>query len=603
VELLTRVLIVDDSEADRRMIGRLFEKIDGAMRVEEASGAEAALERLRAERFDVAVIDLNMPGRGGIELIEAAGDLLEDAAVFVLTGERDFDSARRALRLRVVDYLLKEPLDTLKESFAPRVEAALERLRLVRENRRLQRELELRLRHLERVYEAMPDALFMLLDGEGRVRELSGPALHLIGGGECGDVVGRPLAEVLGGSIGSLAEAVEDCFRGGGAISNQLFEIGGDANGGRLLLVNLSRIDTSEPSGARDPDPWICCLRDVTPRHQELSDKDRRGFHGVIGRDPKIVEICNLIRRVAPLPSSVLIAGPTGSGKEVIARAIHAESKRASKPFVAVNCTALSREILESELFGHVRGAFTGAVAPRKGRFREANGGTLLLDEIGDTSESFQTKLLRVLESGEIEPVGQDSPIKVDVRILCATNRNLAERVRQGKFREDLFYRINVVSITLPPLAERPGDLPQLIEHFRRELNARFGKSIQFVSSEALRALAGHEWPGNVRELRHALERAFVVAEGPTIALADLPPAVRGADPREVRFTPAGADSHGARPPSSESMETPDDPSDEAARIREALASCGGSVSRTADMLGVHRTTLWRRMREFRIER
>jgi two-component system response regulator HydG len=353
----------------------------------------------------------------------------------------------------------------------------------------------------------------------------------------------------------------------------------------------------------------VLALADVTPEPVKL-DVNNKGYHGIVGKDPGILDMCDLIGRVAPLPTSVMITGPTGSGKEVVARAIHAASDRKSKPFVAVNCTALSREILESELFGHVRGAFTGAVAPRKGRFREADGGTLLLDEIGDTTESFQTKLLRTLESGEIEPVGQDRPIKVNVRILCATNRNLEKLVREGRFREDLYYRINVVHVQVPPLVDRPGDLPLLVEMFRREFNQRFKKSIRLISQDAMRVLARHDWPGNVRELRHVLEHAFVVADGPTITRADLPPALTGAtsarpasravasDAPSPAGSHAGKDQEGDDPPRAGKRGR----DAEIKRIQTTLADCGGSIGEAAKQLEMHRTTLWRKMRQYGIE-
>jgi two-component system response regulator HydG len=262
---------------------------------------------------------------------------------------------------------------------------------------------------------------------------------------------------------------------------------------------------------------------------QELRERYR--FENVVGLSPRMVEVYRLAARAAATDATVLIQGESGTGKELIARAIHYGSSRAEGPFVAVDCTALPEALFESEVFGHERGAFTGAVATRRGLLEVAQGGTVLLDEVGDLSPAVQAKLLRALQEREVRRVGAEDPIAVDLRIISATNRDLARRVAAGEFREDLYYRLSVVTITVPPLRERREDIPVLAQHFVRIYAAKNNRQLEGVADEALRRLEAYSWPGNVRELENVIERAVVLARGGRIELADLPPEIAGATP------------------------------------------------------------------------
>lgn len=250
-------------------------------------------------------------------------------------------------------------------------------------------------------------------------------------------------------------------------------------------------------------------------------------FSRIIGESPEIKRIIAEVKKIADARSNVLLLGDTGTGKELIARAIHFNSSRAERPFIPINCSAIPENLLESELFGHVRGAFTGAVISKKGLFEEAGGGTVFLDEIGDLSTGLQAKLLRVLEDQEIRPVGGIHSTKIDIRFIAATNRDLEAAVREGGFREDLFYRINVISIKLPPLRERKEDIGMLAGHFVRKFSSELGKSINNIDSEAMQLLAGYSWPGNIRELQNIIERAVLLAEGAFITKECLPEGIR----------------------------------------------------------------------------
>lgn len=302
---------------------------------------------------------------------------------------------------------------------------------------------------------------------------------------------------------------------------------------------------------------------------------------GIVGRSPAIVALTDAIARVAPTETTVLITGETGVGKELAARAVHEGSPRRTGPFLPVNCGALSEGLLESELFGHVRGAFTGAVRDRAGVFEAAEGGTLFLDEVGEMSLALQQRLLRVLQEREVTRVGASRAVPVDVRVVAATNRSLKALVAEGRFREDLYYRLAIFPLVVPPLRERVSDIPELVEHGLARLRRRLPRWERLSCSPfAMRVLRAHSWPGNVRELLAALERAALYADDGRIEAQHLPADVRSAldsDPPRYRASP--------------SLD------DERASITAALAHAGGVVTHAAELLGMGRTTLWRKMR------
>ena len=307
------------------------------------------------------------------------------------------------------------------------------------------------------------------------------------------------------------------------------------------------------------------------------------GMESIIGSSPAMEAVFDIVRQAAPSQATVLIQGPSGTGKELVAHAIHQLSPRAAGPFVAVHCAALSPTLLESELFGHERGAFTGAVGQRKGRFELADGGTLFLDEVGEIDPSVQVKLLRVLEDHSFERVGGDETLHADIRVVAAANRDLKRFVAEGKFREDLYYRLCVVDIRMPPLRERAGDIPILAAHFLKTFNEKDGKAFEGFEPEAMEALQRYDWPGNVRELRNAVEKMVVLARGPRIGLGDVPRDI--AQPE----TPAPRDPE--IPPGSVSLADA-----EKAQILAVLDRCAGNRTMAAEKLGISRRTLHRKL-------
>jgi DNA-binding NtrC family response regulator len=326
----------------------------------------------------------------------------------------------------------------------------------------------------------------------------------------------------------------------------------------------------------------------------EVSSNGRSAGPALVGHSPAIIEVMKTLARVAPSQATVLVLGETGTGKELVARTIHHFSERADRRFVAVNCSALAEGLLESELFGHVRGAFTGAGTSRPGLFREADRGTLFLDEIGDISPALQARLLRALQEHEIVPVGSETPVRVDVRVLAATHRDLPELVRQGRFREDLYYRLNVVTLTLPPLRARPQDIPLLIDHFLRELATRHGRGPVAVDPEAQRRLLAYDWPGNIRELQNVLERAMLLAEQDVIGPEHLPPDVRA--PRAA-LAPAPA----AEPAASAPLRSLDEIDRD--HVLRVLGAMRGNRDDTSRVLGISRRTLSRMILRWNLPR
>jgi two-component system, NtrC family, response regulator HydG len=327
---------------------------------------------------------------------------------------------------------------------------------------------------------------------------------------------------------------------------------------------------------------------EVTDLHRRLDQ--RYGFHNLIGNSRGMVAVYNMIRQIAPTRATVLIMGETGTGKGVAAQTIHQNSSRRDAPFVTLNCASLAEGVIESELFGHERGAFTGAIQTHKGRFEIADGGTLFLDEVSEMSLATQAKLLHVIEDREFERVGGTRPIKVDVRLIAATNRDLEQQVKEGKFREDLFFRLNVVTIKLPPLRERKQDIPRLVEAFLREFNIEHEKYITGISRGAMDLLMQYRWPGNVRELKNTIEGMMVLsASGRMLDVSDLPEHIL----RQVELKTPAADIHVRVGMTMEEIEK--------IAIEHTLRSVGYDKQKAAEILGIGLRTLYRKQKRYQL--
>ncbi|PWE18644.1 sigma-54-dependent Fis family transcriptional regulator [Marinicauda salina] len=361
-------------------------------------------------------------------------------------------------------------------------------------------------------------------------------------------------------------------------------------------------------------------VRDLSGEVSRLkrAQSGQLGFKDMVAEAPAMRQVARLGERAARSSIPILITGESGVGKELVARSIMAASDRAGRPFVAVNCGAIPQNLVESTLFGHEKGAFTGAVAKHMGKFQEADGGTLFLDEIGELPLDMQVKLLRALQEGEVDPVGSKKSVKVDVRIISATNRDLAEQVKQGEFREDLFYRLNVFPIEVPPLRERRDDIPALVRHFIARFNAQEGKSVLDATGETMDLLAGHEWKGNVRQLENAVFRAVVLCDGDYLTPEDFPQ-ISGLTPGLKDDAPADAAKSAPAAPEADAEPAdgaeigPIDITDPGGHIRSledierdliafAIETYSGRMAEVARRLGVGRSTLYRKVREYHLD-
>ncbi len=391
---------------------------------------------------------------------------------------------------------------------------------------------------------------------------------------------------ILGKAKSEMPEAEVILMTGHGSIPSAVTAMQRGAFNYLLKPLDIGQLRTVTEKAAES----TTLRRTNLELHRRLDEKF--GFEGVIGDSPQMRDVIQRLQRIAPTAASVLIQGDTGTGKELVAQAIHQNSPRKNKPFVALNCAALSENILESELFGHIKGAFTDASADRVGKFEYAHGGTLFLDEVGDMPMATQIKLLRVLENGEITRVGSNDPVKVNVRILSATNRNLEESIEAGAFRRDLYHRLKVVTVRLPSLAERSADIPVLIDHFIKVFSKQHDKQIKGVSSMARRRLLAYPWPGNVRQLRNVVESMVVVDYDGLLDLDDLPEELveRG----EVSSSEPACNSLAA---------LVGKPLEEIERlfIAETLRVTGGNREEAAGMLGIGERTLYRKIKEYQL--
>jgi PAS domain S-box-containing protein len=421
----------------------------------------------------------------------------------------------------------------------------------------------------------------LALDSELRILTMN-PAAETILGREREELAGLPVCELFG-DPSCPRDVLAETLRSGAAIIDfqTTINLAGGQRGDVLLRsVPLRRADGSDLGVA-------LVLGDVT-EVTDLRKRMERAFRlgDLVGRDRKMRELFALIKDVGDSMATVLILGESGTGKELVARAVHEASGRSGGPFVQVNCSALSETLLESELFGHVRGAYTGAAGDRRGRFEEADSGTIFLDEIGDVSPVVQVKLLRVLQERTIERVGDSRPIPVDVRIVSATNRDLDMLLASGRLREDFYYRIKVVSLNIPPLRDRREDIPLLVSHILGSIARREGLVVPPpVSGEAMAVLMRHRWPGNVRELENALEHALVLSHGRPVLASHLPPELSGAE----AVAQGGLRSVTLHSPAEKEL------------LAEALARSGWNRTRAARRLGIDRSTLWRKIREYNL--
>jgi len=561
-----RILVVDDEESIRYTF-RLFLSEEGYT-VSVAADCDAGIALMREQDFDLIFADIILPGRSGIDLLKEAREILPNALVIMITGAPSVETAAESLRIGAFDYIIK-PIrqDTLLKA----VNIAIKH-KTVREERE-----QCRL-NFEAIFRSVNDGI-ITVDGNMTVGEIN-DAARKICQFQGKAVSGKPLGDLLDRCEGNCIGALDEALKARKPVALRFVEC--RPAQGKQQVVSI----TSSPLlGAKGRVTGaVMVVRDETRLVSlERRLQERQQIDSIVGRSESIEKVRAMIRDLADIQSTVLILGESGTGKELVVNALHYCGDRRQGPLVKVNCAALSENLLESELFGHVAGAFTGAVRERIGRFQRADGGTIFLDEIGEISQRMQLRLLRVIENMEFERVGDATPIKVDVRLVAATNRDLQERVARGEFREDLYYRLKVVQIPVPPLRERRDDIPLLVEHFRRNFNRKFTKEIKGISSEVERMFLHYPWNGNVRELENLLEHSFVRCRQSVITAENLPPDF-------LRYFESHA------------LSNDWNPEDEAGAIREALAQAGGNKTEAARLLGMSRRTIYRKLEKLGIE-
>jgi len=560
-----RILIVDDEESIRYTFEAFL--LDEGYIVSTARNFDEAISMVGEAEFDLIITDIILGGKTGIDFMREIKGRNMTTPVVMITGDPSIDTASEAVRLGAFDYIPKP----VNQSALLRVTKTALRHKAVNAEKERYRQ------NLEAIFRSVKDAI-ITVDSGLRIVELNRAAEDLFG--ITRDQIGSDFSLLPSpccqSSMGALNETIQkrkpverariECQHRDGSFhvftftTSPLLDHQGLFSGAVVVIKDETRIADLE--------------RDLRQRLQ---------FHNIIGKNIRMQEIYSLIETVADLQSTVLITGESGTGKELVAEAIHFKGNRGSRQLVKVNCSALSENLLESELFGHVKGAFTGAVKDKIGRFQRADGGTIFLDEIGDISQKTQLQLLRVLQNMEFERVGDSSPLRVDVRVIAATNKDLAARVKSGEFREDLYYRLKVMEMHLPPLRERTDDIPFLLEHLIAKYNKKLSRNISDISEEVEKILMEYSWPGNIRELEHTIEHSFILCRQNIVTVEYLPRNIR-------EYSLAGV----AGEPHTEE--------DEKMKILKALEKSGWNKSRTARLLDMDRKTLYRKLLKHNID-
>lgn len=560
-----RILCIDDEESIRLTFSSFLG--DEGYLVDTAGSADEALEKLESGHYDLIFLDILLGQHSGINVLRVIRKRKLQTPVIMVTGAPEVDTAADAVRLGAFDYI---PKPVRQETLVRLAKLALTHQELLTQKNRYQA-------HLEAIFRSMRDGL-LTVDPQMRLVEINAAAKQMLG------IAGESIGEVfdlLDGTDGHCSELIRETLESGKACESYRCECSAAKTGGiQVLTLNTAPLQT--PAGEQTG--VVLLLHDETHTVSLERDLQKRNQpHNMTGQCEAMQRLYRMIHSLASVDTTVLITGESGTGKELVAEALHTMGDRCKKPLVKFNCAALSETLLESELFGHVKGAFTGAIKDKIGRFQKADGGTIFLDEIGDISPAMQVRLLRVLQDKTIEKVGDSTPVKVNVRIVTATNKDLLEKVSIGEFREDLYFRLNVMNLRLPPLRERSDDLNLLVQHFIQLFNSRFGKQIRGISDGVSRIFGAYSWPGNVRELQHAIEHAFVLCQDNLITTEHLSPEL--------------AQHSGSPSLSNPSTQFRDDRQS----IIDALQQAGGNKTRAAELLGMSRRTIYRKIEEYGI--
>ncbi|MEN8263281.1 MAG: sigma 54-interacting transcriptional regulator [Nitrospirota bacterium] len=558
-----KILIIEDEKDLRDAYSAILENEGYDISV--AEDFESALERMNDNTISLVFTDIMLGGRTGVDVLREIKQRAAACPVVLITGVPTVKTAAEAVRLGAFDYIPK-PVDP--ETLIRTASAALR-------FKELQDKYDTSRKNLEAIFKSVRDGI-IAVDANLTIVEVNDAIKETCGINK--DAIGKPVEPFLEKCSKECINVIKTTIKEKRPVEAYYVTCRHtDRPYQTIGITSYPFITVPEVvSGA------VMVIRDETRiLHLERELKDRRQYHKIVGSNSKMQEIYSLIEDLTNVDTTVLISGETGTGKELIAEALHYTGMRRERPMVSVNCAALSENLLDSELFGHVKGAFTGAVKDKPGRFEMAEGGTIFLDEIGDISPSLQTKLLRVLQDKKVERVGDTLSREIDVRIVSATNQDLEGKIRNGTFREDLYYRLKVAKIHLPPLRERKEDIPFLIQHFLGKMGRKFNKKIMAVSEDVMAMCMDYFWPGNIRELEHELEYAAIRCRSRIISLNDLSSDFRG-------LVKTG-------------KPAPEKKADYPEQIRGALEKTGGNKSKAARLLSMSRGTLYKLMKQYNL--
>lgn len=577
-EIMTsKILIVDDEESIRQTF-EIFLKSAGYEYVKAVSTFDEAMESVSIVSYDLIVSDIVLVGPCGTDLLKKLREVGIKCPIVMVTGFPNLESAAESVRHGAFDYISK-PVN--KETLLHFTRQALTHWYLQNKAERLQRENEKYRQYLETIFRSVSDAI-ITVDANMNIVQFNETAeTWLLDKGTANVKTLHELHNEVG--LACLRDA-HTVVESRAEVRKHLIECrSGD---GVMRMVSLG---ASPLRGENEVFQGVVIVaRDLSSDLPRESEKERSHFHGYVGASEVMQNVYRLIENIGKVDTAVLVTGESGTGKELAAEALHAESPRADKALIKVDCVSVAENLLESELFGHVKGAFTGAERDREGRLLQADGGTLFLDEIGDISPRTQLLLLRFLQEKTFTPVGSDTPIQVDVRVIAATNVNFQTMVEEGKFREDLYYRLKVIEVHLPPLRDRINGIPLLANHFLELFRERLHKKIAAISDQTMDCLVSYHWPGNVRQLRHVMERACVLCSGSLLLLEHLP------EEMQPSAVPVDMDM-----PPSESI--PVHPQEDE-QILTALKQTRGNKAEAARLLGIARSTLYRQMQKYSIQ-
>ncbi len=562
--LTQHILIIDDEESLRFTLQSFLE--DGGYLVSTAASFAEAERLVEQSLFDLVFLDIQLGRHSGLDLLKIIREKFVHCPVVMITGVPEVATAAEAVRMGAFDYI---PKPIRQETLLRVAKMALKHKTVVDQREQLRA-------HLTAIFDSVRDGILLVDQGQ-KILQANQSLVSLFGLPD--GIIGMTLAQLPQNIRSTFIAITEKILVTNEPVVSQRIELTDPSQKPCVLDISASPCldDIGNPYGV------VLTVRDMTRlENLERTLKKRQKFEHIVGRSEAVQAMFGLIENLAEVDTTVLITGESGTGKELVAEALHYRSSRRDGSLVKVNCAALPENLLESELFGHLKGSFTGALRDKIGRFEQADGGTIFLDEIGDISPAMQVRLLRVLQNKEIEKVGGTGTIKVDVRIVAATNQDLVRKVREEEFREDLYYRLRVVQIPMPPLRDRREDIPLLIDHFVNLYNQRFKRSISGLNESALAQMTRYDWPGNIRELQHAIEHAFVLCRQEVVDICHLPPELN-----ELQPSAQGQDS---------------EPDDELVRLTAALDKTGWNKSRAARVLGVSRRTIYRKMEELGIK-